>query len=70
MVRIEDTIFCDGCGIELYMAPVMVGQKYYCCKDCSECRECDCGARQEFEDERRESTSAGATGGDLPMTLM
>jgi hypothetical protein len=49
----EDIIRCDGCGVELFWAPVIAGQRRYCCQDCAEDRPCDCGERQDLEDDRR-----------------
>lgn len=52
MPRIENTLFCDGCGVEVIWAPVVSGNRYYCCQDCRDGLECSCGERMEFEDER------------------
>lgn len=57
MTRTDDTIWCDGCGIEILWAPLTVGKHEYCCEDCWEGRECRCGERMELEDDRR--TGAG-----------
>jgi hypothetical protein len=24
MVKLEDTVFCDGCGVEILLAPVII----------------------------------------------
>lgn len=42
MSRINDTIRCDGCGIEILGAPLVVAGHYYCCQDCRDGLECDC----------------------------
>jgi hypothetical protein len=49
MPRIEDTLWCDGCGVEILGASIKVNEKHYCCKDCSEGRECDCAEQIESE---------------------
>ncbi len=53
MMRFDETLLCDGCGVEITWAPYNMGKKVYCCKDCYETRSCDCGERQEHDDERR-----------------
>lgn len=52
MPRIEDTLFCDGCGAEVIWAPVVSGSHYFCCQDCRDGLECSCGDRMEHDDER------------------
>lgn len=52
MSNIEQTIFCFGCGTEVYWAPIMKNDKPYCCQDCLEGRGCDCHVRQDLEDDR------------------
>ncbi len=56
MVRIEETLFCDGCGVEILWVPVVLGRLYYCCNDCMDGYQCDCG-QQEQEEERRRTSS-------------
>ncbi|RPI87835.1 MAG: hypothetical protein EHM41_03480 [Chloroflexi bacterium] len=53
MARIEDAVFCDGCGVEITWSPVIVSGKDYCCADCRDGLVCYCGDRMEMEDERR-----------------
>jgi hypothetical protein len=53
MARYLDTIWCDGCGVEILWSPVLHGARDYCCEDCGRGWPCECGARQEQEDERR-----------------
>jgi len=40
--RMEDVLFCDGCGAEIAGAPYVQGQMMYCCEACSAGLECDC----------------------------
>jgi hypothetical protein len=49
MPRIEDTLWCDGCGVEIFGAPVILKKKYYCCKDCANGLECNCGEKMEID---------------------
>ena len=58
MVWIENNLFCDGCGVEITWAPVISGHNHYCCESCRQGLECNCGLRQELEDERRVSSSS------------
>jgi hypothetical protein len=53
VVRIGETVYCDGCGVEILLSPVVVDEKYYCCRDCADGLECDCGP--ELADEIDES---------------
>lgn len=53
MARIEGTVWCDGCGVEITWAPLVVKGKDYCCKDCLDGLVCSCGERMEWDDERR-----------------
>lgn len=60
MAKIESLIVCDGCGVEIYWAPVMKADKHYCCVDCRDGLKCNCSERMEFDDERRGSGSTYA----------
>ena len=63
MTKIEGDIFCDNCGVEITWSPVIetgieasTGKLYkheYCCQDCFAGRPCNCGARMEMEEDRR-----------------
>ena len=53
MVLIEDTIWCDGCGVEILWAPLVVEGRHYCCWDCYEGYACRCGGDEDMDDERR-----------------
>jgi hypothetical protein len=50
MVRIDETVWCVGCGAELTWSPVMVGKDRYCCQECSQGLKCDCGIRMEIDE--------------------
>jgi hypothetical protein len=62
MSRIEDTIRCDGCGVEILGAPLVVASYHYCCQDCRDGLECDCAQRAELEDELFEVESSSPSG--------
>lgn len=52
MAKVKDTLYCDGCGVEILCQPVVMGQWIYCCQDCARGLPCQCGERME-EEERR-----------------
>jgi hypothetical protein len=60
MSHSSDTVRCDGCGAEIFLAPVMHDERIYCCEDCANDRPCHCAERQEDEDERRTSAESGS----------
>ncbi|MFN2112027.1 MAG: hypothetical protein ACK2TT_02805 [Anaerolineales bacterium] len=47
MVRYRDTLWCDGCGVEITWKPVVKGQHSYCCMKCLHGEVCDCGNDRE-----------------------
>jgi hypothetical protein len=51
MDRMDDTIWCDGCGVEITWGPILVRKRRYCCWECAEGRNCDCGVRMEIVEE-------------------
>jgi hypothetical protein len=57
-MRDEDTIFCDGCGVEITWTPVKVNHKDYCCEDCRDGFECGCSSALEEDDYPRGSGSS------------
>jgi len=42
MVSYQDTLWCDGCGVEISWEPVFKDKLIYCCKSCSRREKCDC----------------------------
>ena len=48
MVRYHDTLWCDGCGVEIHWTPLEKGQLVFCCRRCLMGEECDC---EDFQDE-------------------
>ena len=63
----ESTVWCDGCGVEILWAALIVDERHYCCENCLEGLPCTCGERQEFDEERRAASGApaGAAAGML-----
>ena len=57
MSQPEKTVWCLGCGVEIYWSPFLVGSQAYCCRDCSRSRRCACGERMELEEDRRGSSA-------------
>ncbi|GAB4582167.1 MAG: hypothetical protein Fur0022_49250 [Anaerolineales bacterium] len=53
MSSIEQAIFCNGCGVEITWAPIIKGERRYCCEDCLHGRGCECATRQDMDDDRR-----------------
>lgn len=58
MAHYEDTVWCDGCGVEVVGAPVVVDGLQYCCQDCADGLECDC--RPELERKEEEQSDGNA----------
>ena len=46
---LTDTVVCDGCGVEVTWAPLVVDGEQFCCQDCSEGRPCECDYPPEEE---------------------
>ncbi len=66
MAKLQDSVFCDGCGIEVTWTPYYrepthnqlgirqrVRRGEYCCQDCAQGYKCSCGERMLLEDDRR-----------------
>jgi hypothetical protein len=43
MGRIDDTVWCDGCGIEILLAPTKRKDYEFCCQGCADGLPCWCG---------------------------
>lgn len=56
MVDIDGTLFCDQCGAEILLGPVIIGEMRYCCEDCAMGKKCNCVVVLD-EDSRRETAS-------------
>ena len=50
MTRYRNTIWCDGCGVEILWVPLQVGNLHYCCEDCKAGYRCECST---LEDENQ-----------------
>jgi hypothetical protein len=53
VTRNDEIIWCDGCGAEITLSPVLEDGRKYCCHDCSQGIPCDCGDHMEFDEELR-----------------
>ncbi len=49
----KESVWCDGCGVEVTWAPVRAGERYDCCQDCRDGLQCDCRQRQELDADER-----------------
>jgi hypothetical protein len=58
MTGIESTFWCDNCGVEILCGPIVIKNRYYCCRDCYLGWRCKCSERMEMDDERREAASS------------
>jgi len=63
MTVIEGTIFCNNCGVEITWAPIVFKGCHFCCQDCLNHLQCECGDRMELEEERRQGENIPATTG-------
>ena len=48
MVRYGETLWCDGCGVEIRWKPIPQGRLHYCCTKCLAGEVCDC--REELDE--------------------
>jgi hypothetical protein len=62
MVQFDDSLFCDGCGVEIRWAPVIEKGKQYCCCDCRDGLECNCGAEMDEEQRGRKNADLSVEG--------
>ena len=47
MISYQDTLWCDGCGVEISWEPVVKDKYEYCCKLCSQGEKCSCEEPEE-----------------------
>ncbi len=50
MVRYKDTLWCDGCGIEIRWVPVRDRTFIFCCDQCRKGFRCECDDRDDEEE--------------------
>ena len=53
MARLENTIWCDGCGVEITWIPVVHDRRDYCCQQCLAGIHCECDELVELGEDRR-----------------
>lgn len=64
MVRYRDTLWCDGCGVEIRWRPILKDQRSYCCQRCLNGEVCNCA------DVLDEYTSASVKQPGIPASLL
>lgn len=66
MAKIQGSVFCDNCGVEITWTPYYLTPKTpqpgyrrseYCCQECAEGYRCKCSERALLEEERRPDRS-------------
>jgi hypothetical protein len=70
MSRMNNTIWCDGCGLEIIWLPLVISGRHYCCQECMRGLACQCYRWSELDEERRVE-DAGARSprySDIPNT--
>ena len=68
MVRYHDTLWCDGCGVEIRWKPIVKDQRSYCCTRCLNGEVCDCA--EVLEDYPITSSKQPGTPSNLPLNLI
>ena len=48
-IPFTNMVVCDGCGVEVTWAPIVVDHQRFCCQDCAEGRSCECDYPPEEE---------------------
>lgn len=51
MARVDFTIWCDGCGIEILGVPVLRGKHDFCCQSCLHGFLCECCLWDSLDDD-------------------
>lgn len=62
MSREHETVWCDGCGVEILWSPIEETGRDFCCEECRRGWPCECGDRLEEEERRARSGSTQAAG--------
>jgi hypothetical protein len=65
MTRHNETVWCDGCGVEIVWTPTVRAERDYCCEACVAGQACLCGERMELDSRRRARPDA-EPGMDVP----
>lgn len=68
MVRYRDTLWCDGCGVEIRWKPIVKDQRNYCCIRCLNGEVCDCA--EILEDYPTKSSKQPGISANLPLNNM
>jgi hypothetical protein len=52
-MHFHDTVWCDGCGVEIAWPTQSQASLHFCCATCFAGELCDCSTRLELDDDRR-----------------
>ena len=64
MVWYADTLWCDGCGVEIRWKPEKRGSLVFCCKRCLIGEDCDCdGSQDEYPANHKDQQNSYTTTG-------
>ncbi len=59
MAKYLNTVWCDGCGVEILWSPVMAAAREYCCELCRDGLACQCSDRADPDQGRRARSAEG-----------
>lgn len=62
MTRIEGTVYCENCGVEIISVPLVVKGHDYCCQDCYDGLECNCRSLIDLMEEDEQVTPFSTSG--------
>jgi hypothetical protein len=62
MSRYDDTLWCDGCGVEITWVPIIKAGQAFCCQDCCDGIPCSCYRWSELDLDRRSEEVEGEQG--------
>lgn len=68
MVHYHDTLWCDGCGVEICWKPIQKDQRSYCCGRCLNGEVCNCA--ESLEEYPNRISNQSRIPADLPLNHM
>ena len=57
-MRFKETVWCDGCGVEIPWSSPSKAGRHFCCATCFAGEPCGCSVRVQLDDDRRAASSA------------
>jgi len=69
MSRVDLTIWCDGCGAEIFGVPIVRAKHDFCCQACLRGFRCECCTWDSLEDDRRLDKSGDSNQNDAEFPL-